>query len=375
MKSDTAMSRARLLTTTVATVGKRMASTNAKQFVPIVSESGVPGAVGNTPLIKLTKLSEEIGRNIYGKAEFQNPGGSIKDRAALYLIKDAEDRGLLKAGGTVVESTAGNTGIGLAHICRSRGYKLIIYIPNTQAQSKIDTLRLLGAEVFPVPPKPYDDPENFNHKARRHAESLENAVWANQFDNLANRQAHIETTGPEIWNQLKGKVDAFTCSTGTGGTFAGITRYLKDTSQGKVKSIVADPPGSCVYSYVTSGGKSLAREGGSFTEGIGQGRITDNLKQDIDTVDGAVFIPDGESIAMLYRLLDDEGLYLGGTGALNVVAATKIAKDLPEGSNVVTILADTAHKYSDRIFSRKWLESKGLYEHIPDHLKKYAVLE
>ncbi|ONH67523.1 Cysteine synthase [Cyberlindnera fabianii] len=344
-------------------------------FKPIVSENGISGAVGNTPLIKLVKLSEELGRNIYGKAEFQNPGGSIKDRAALYLIKDAEDRGLLKAGGTVVESTAGNTGIGLAHICRSRGYNLIIYIPNTQAQSKMDTLANLGAEVFPVPPKPYDDPENFNHKARRHAESLDNAVWANQFDNLANRQAHIETTGPEIWKQLHGKVDAFTCSTGTGGTFSGVTRYLKDVSGGRVKAFPADPPGSCVYSYVTSGGKSLDRQGGSFTEGIGQGRITDNLAQDIDTVDGAVFVPDEETIAMIYRLLDEEGLYLGGTGALNVVAAAKVAKDLPEGSNIVTVLADSGHKYSDRIFSKKWLESKNLYSSIPEHLKKYIVYE
>lgn len=338
-----------------------------------MSHNGIADAVGNTPLIKLVKLSERLGRNIYGKAEFQNPGGSIKDRAALYLIKDAEDRGLLKAGGTVVESTAGNTGIGLAHICRSRGYDLVIYIPNTQAQSKIDTLRLLGAEVFPVPPKPFEDPENFNHKAKRHAESLENAVWANQFDNLANRQAHIETTGPEIWRQLEGKVDAFTCSTGTGGTFAGITRYLKEVSNGKVKSIVADPPGSCVYSYVTSGGKSLERSGGSFTEGIGQGRITGNLQQDIDTVDGAVSIPDGETINMLYTLLDEEGLYLGGTGALNVVAAAQVAKDLPENSNVVTILADSGHKYSDRIFSKKWLESKDLLKFIPEHLHKHIV--
>lgn len=362
-----------MLRTQVAKSFVRHLSTKSSTFTPIVSHNGIADAVGNTPLIKLVKLSEQLGRNIYGKAEFQNPGGSIKDRAALYLIKDAEDRGLLKAGGTVVESTAGNTGIGLAHICRSRGYDLIIYIPNTQAQSKIDTLKLLGATVFPVPPKPYDDPENFNHKARRHAESLNNAVWANQFDNLANRQAHIETTGPEIWKQLEGKVDAFTCSTGTGGTFAGITRYLKDVSNGKVKSIVADPPGSCVFSYVTTGGKSLDRQGGSFTEGIGQGRITNNLKQDIDTVDGAVFIPDGETIEMLYRLLDEEGLYLGGTGALNVVAAAKIAKDLPEGSNVVTILADSGHKYSDRIFSKEWLESKDLLKFIPEHLHKYIV--
>lgn len=350
-------------------------SPSLQKFVPILSESGIAGAVGNTPLIKLNRLSEKLKRNIYGKAEFQNPGGSIKDRAALYLIKDAEDRGVLKPGGTVVESTAGNTGIGLAHICRSRGYNLIIYIPNTQAQSKIDTLRLLGAEVFPVPPKPYDDPENFNHKASRHADSLDNAVWANQFDNLANRQAHIETTGPEIWNQLNGKVDAFTCSTGTGGTFSGIAHYLKEVSNGKTKVYPADPPGSCIYSYVTSGGKELTREGGSFTEGIGQGRITDNLKQDIDNVDGAIFVPDEQTIAMIYQLLDEEGLYLGGTGALNVVAAAQLATELPEGSNIVTVLADSGHKYADRIFSKKWLETKGLYDSIPEHLRKYIVYE
>jgi cysteine synthase A len=346
-----------------------------QKFVPVLSESGISGAVGNTPLIKLNKLSDRLKRNIYGKAEFQNPGGSIKDRAALYLIKDAEDRGLLKAGGTVVESTAGNTGIGLAHICRSRGYDLVVYIPNTQAQSKINTLRSLGAIVYPVPPKPFDDPENFNHKAKRHAESLDNAVWANQFDNLANRQAHIETTGPEIWNQLNGKVDAFTCSTGTGGTFAGVSNYLKKVSNGKTKVFPSDPPGSVIYSYVTSKGKELIREGGSFTEGIGQGRITDNLKQDIDTVDGAVFVPDHETIAMIFELLDEEGLYLGGTGALNVVAAAKIAKDLPEGSNIVTVLADSGHKYSDRIFSKQWLQSKELYQHIPEKLQKYVVYE
>lgn len=346
------------------------------QFVRrlVTSSTGIPGAVGGTPLLKINRLSDELGRNIWGKAEFTNPGGSIKDRAALYLIDDAERRGLLKPGGTVVESTAGNTGIGLAHICRARGYELVVYIPDTQAQSKMDTLRGLGAELYPVPPKPYDDPENFNHKARRHAESLENAVWANQFDNLANRQAHIETTGPEIWEQLQGQVHGFTCSTGTGGTFAGVTNFLKSKDQ-SIQCHVADPPGSCVYSYVTSGGKSLERKGGSFTEGIGQGRITDNLAQDIDTVDGAIFVPDEESIEMVYRLLHEEGLYLGGTGALNVVAAAKLAKLLPEGSNVVTVLADTAQKYADRVFSRKWLESKGLLASIPQHLRKYIVYE
>ncbi|ODV94292.1 hypothetical protein PACTADRAFT_44529 [Pachysolen tannophilus NRRL Y-2460] len=344
-------------------------------FIPITAEKGFPDAVGNTPLIKLNHLSKETGRNIYCKAEWMNPGGSVKDRAALYMIQQAEKRGAITKGATVVEGTAGNTGIGLAHICRARGYKCVIYMPNTQSPSKMNLLRLLGAEVYPVPVKPFTDPMNFNHQARRHAEKLDNAIWTDQFDNLDNRQAHIETTGPEIWSQLNGKVDAFTCSTGTGGTFSGITRYLKEISNGKVLSIVADPPGSCVYSYVKSGGKSLERAGGSFTEGIGQGRITNNVAQDISLIDDAIRIPDEESIAMLYRLLDEEGVYTGGTGALNVVAAVKVAQMVPEGSNVVTILADSANKYADRIFSKKWLESKGIYDAIPAHLKKYVALE
>ncbi|RLV92797.1 Cysteine synthase 1 [Spathaspora sp. JA1] len=344
-------------------------------FVPLVSESGFPGAIGNTPLLRLPNISKSVGRNIYAKAEFMNPGGSIKDRAALYVIEDAERKGLIKAGGTIVEGTAGNTGIGLAHVCRAKGYKCVIYMPNTQSKNKIETLRLLGAEVHPVPAVAFTDPENYNHQAKRHAEKLDNAVWTNQFDNIANRQAHIETTGPEIWAQLNGQVDAFTCSTGTGGTFAGVTRYLKTISNGKVKSVLADPPGSVLYSYFKSGGKELVRGGSSFTEGIGQGRVTDNLQPDFELIDDAVKIPDEDSIVMVYRLLDEEGLYLGGTGALNVVAACEVAKTLPEGSNVVTILADSAHKYVDRIFSKSWLKSKDLYEVIPDNLKKYAVLD
>ncbi|ODV82063.1 cysteine synthase [Suhomyces tanzawaensis NRRL Y-17324] len=344
-------------------------------FVPLVSENGVPQAIGNTPLLRLPRISQSVGRNIYAKAEFMNPGGSIKDRAALFIVNDAEKKGLIQPGGTIVEGTAGNTGIGLAHVCRAKGYKLVIYMPNTQAQSKIDTLRLLGAEVHPVPAVAFTDPQNYNHQAKRHAESLENAVWTNQFDNTANRQAHIETTGPEIWAQLDGNVDAFTCSTGTGGTFAGITRYLKSISNNKVKAVLADPPGSVLYSYIKSNGQTMERGGSSFTEGIGQGRVTDNLQPDVELIDDAVKIPDEESIAMVYRLLDEEGLYLGGTGALNVVAAIKVAQDLPEGSNVVTILADSAHKYSDRVFSKKWLQSKGLLDAIPEHLKKYAILD
>ena len=340
-------------------------------FVPLVANN-FSEAIGNTPLMLLPKISAECGRNIYGKAEFANPGGSIKDRAALYVVNDAERNHGLKPGGTVVEGTAGNTGIGLAHLCRSRGYKCVIYMPNTQAQLKIDTLRFLGAEVHPVPPAKAVDPNHFSQRAKRHAESLDNAVWTNQFDNLANRQAHIETTGPEIWAQLNGKVDAWTCATGTAGTFAGVTRYLKDILNGKVKCVVADPPGAVIYNYFKTG--ELTSEGSSFTEGIGQGRITANLAADADLVDDAILVKDQETIAMLYHLIDVEGIYLGGTGALNVVAAVEVAKTLPEGSNVVTVLPDSAHKYADRIFSRKFLEEKGLYEGIPENLKKYVVL-
>lgn len=344
-------------------------------FVPLVSENGFPQAIGNTPLLRLPRISDKIGRNVYAKAEFMNPGGSIKDRAALYVINDAEEKGLIKPGGTIVEGTAGNTGIGLAHVCRAKGYKCVIYMPNTQSKNKIETLRLLGATVHPVPAVAFDNPENYNHQAKRFAESQENAAWTNQFDNVANRQAHIETTGPEIWSQLNGKVDAFTCSTGTGGTFAGVTRYLKEISNGATKCVLADPPGSVLYSYIKSNGETMERGGSSFTEGIGQGRVTDNLKQEIPLVDDALKITDEEAIEMLYRLLDEEGLYIGGTGALNVVAAVKVAQSLPEGSNVVTLLADSAHKYSDRIFSKSWLQSKGLFDALPSHLKKYATLE
>ncbi|KAI0911485.1 cysteine synthase (O-acetylserine (thiol)-lyase-like protein) [Ustulina deusta] len=342
---------------------------------------GLTGAIGNTPLIRLNKLSEETGCEVLGKAEFMNPGGSVKDRAALYVVKDAEERGLLGPGGTVVEGTAGNTGIGLAHVCRSRGYRLVIYMPNTQSQGKIDLLRLLGAEVYPVPAVAFDHPDNYNHQARRHAERLRqetagggNAVWTNQFDNTANRRAHIETTGPEIWAQTRGRVDAFTCATGTAGTLAGITRYLKEASAGRVQSFLADPPGSVLHSYIQSGGKLAERRGGSITEGIGQGRITENLAPDLALLDGSLHISDEKSIEMVYRCLDEEGVYLGASSALNVVAAKEVAERLGPGHTVVTILCDGAYRYADRLFSRKWLESKNLLGAIPTHLEKYIVL-
>ena len=275
----------------------------------------------------------------------------------------------------MVEGTAGNTGIGLAHVCRSNGYKLVIYMPNTQSQGKIDLLRLLGAEVFPVPAVAYDNPENYNHQAKRHAEGMDNAVWTNQFDNVANRRAHLETTGPEIWAQTRGKIDAFTCATGTAGTLAGVTRYLKTVSDGRVKTFLADPPGSVLHSYIESGGKLSERSGSSITEGIGQGRVTENLKPDIELVDGSLHISDEKSIEMVYRCLDEEGLYLGASSALNVVAAKEVAEKVGPGKTVVTILCDGAYRYADRLFSRKWLEQKSLLGAIPERLRKYIVLE
>ncbi|KAI2469268.1 cysteine synthase [Annulohypoxylon bovei var. microspora] len=337
---------------------------------------GLTGAIGNTPLIRMNTLSSQTGCEVLGKAEFMNPGGSVKDRAALYVVLDAEERGLLKPGGTVVEGTAGNTGIGLAHVCRSRGYQLVIYMPNTQSQGKIDLLRLLGAEVYPVPAVAFDNPENYNHQAKRHAERLGegNAVWTNQFDNTANRRAHIETTGPEIWAQTGGKVDAFTCATGTAGTLAGVTRYLKEASSGRVKAYLADPPGSVLHSYIQSGGTLVDRTGSSITEGIGQGRITDNLAPDLGLLDGSLHIADEKSIGMVYRCLDEEGLYLGASSALNVVAAKEVAELLGPGHTVVTMLCDGAYRYAERLFSRKWLESKGLLGAVPKGLERYIVL-
>ncbi|KAF9478643.1 pyridoxal phosphate-dependent enzyme, beta subunit [Pholiota conissans] len=344
-------------------------------FSSNASVQGFNGAVGNTPLIYLKGLSEKTGSHIYGKAEFQNPGGSVKDRAALGLVRDAEEQGLIKPGGTVVEGTAGNTGIGLAHVCRAKGYKCVIYMPNTQSQEKIDLLRMLGADVRPVPAVAFENPKNYNHQAREYAESLDNAIWTNQFDNTANAKAHYLSTGPEIWEQTQGRLDGFICATGTGGTLAGIGKYLKEKSGGKTQIWLADPPGSVLTSYITSGGKLVERSGSSITEGIGQGRITDNLGTFVNELSGAFTVDDTKSISMLYDLLDTEGLYLGASSALNVVAAVELAQKLGPGSTVATILCDGAYRYQSRLFSKKWLQSKGLEEAIPSHLKKYAVLD
>ena len=316
---------------------------------------GFAGAVGNTPLIRLDKLSEETGCEILGKAEFLNPGGSVKDRAALWIIRDAEKRGTLKAGGTVVEGTAGNTGIGLAHICAARGYKCVIVIPDNQSQEKMELLRTLGAEVRPVPPKPYKDDDNYQKIAGRLAQELPNAIWAQQFDNVVNRQAHIESTGPEIWRDTGGRVDAFVSSVGTGGTLAGVARFLKEKKPG-VRIVLADPEGSALYSWKKTG--RLEASGSSITEGIGTTRITANFEG--TPVDDAVRITDKRAVAMVYRLLRDEGLFVGGSTGINVCGAVDTARALGPGHTIVTVLCDRGSLYFKRLFNAAWLREKGL---------------
>ncbi|MBD2513820.1 MAG: cysteine synthase A [Desmonostoc geniculatum HA4340-LM1] len=318
-------------------------------------KNGFVGAVGNTPLIRLNSFSEETGCEILGKAEFLNPGGSVKDRAALYIIQDAEEKGLLKPGGTVVEGTAGNTGIGLAHICNAKGYKCLIIIPDTQSQEKIDALTALGAEVRRVPAVPYKDPNNYVKLSGRVAAELENAIWANQFDNLANRRAHYETTGPEIWAQTDGKIDAWTAATGTAGTFAGVALYLKEQNPA-IKCVLADPLGSGLYSYVKTG--EIKMEGNSITEGIGNGRVTANMEG--APADDAIQIDDREALRVVYQLLRKDGLLMGGSTGINVGAAVALAKQLGPGHTIVTILCDSGSRYQSRIFNPEWLASKGL---------------
>ncbi|MDV2994259.1 MAG: putative cystathionine beta-synthase [Chroococcidiopsis sp. SAG 2025] len=318
-------------------------------------KNGFVGTVGNTPLIRLNRFSEETGCEILGKAEFLNPGGSVKDRAALYIIKDAEEKGILKPGGTVVEGTAGNTGIGLAHICNAKGYKCLIVIPDTQSQEKMDALRLLGAEVRPVPAVPYKDPNNYVRLSGRIAEEMENAIWANQFDNLANRRAHYETTGKEIWEQTDGKVDVWVTSTGTGGTLAGVAMYLKEKNPA-IKTVLADPMGSALYSYIKTG--ETKSEGSSITEGIGNSRVTANMEG--VPIDDAIRVTDDVAVKIVYRLLQEEGLFLGGSTGINVGAAIELAKQLGPGHTIVTILCDSGTRYQSRLFNRAWLAEKGL---------------
>jgi cysteine synthase len=317
---------------------------------------GFVGAIGNTPLIRLNSFSDETGCEILGKAEFMNPGGSVKDRAALYIIQDAETQGLLKPGGTVVEGTAGNTGIGLAHICNAKGYKCLIIIPETQSQEKIDLLRTLGAEVRTVPAVPYKDPNNYVKLSGRIAAEMENAIWANQFDNLSNRRAHYETTGPEIWAQTGGKIDAWVTATGTGGTYAGVALYLKSKNP-DIRCVVADPMGSGLYSYVKTGEISL--EGNSITEGIGSSRITSNMQG--APADDAIRVHDEDAVRVVYQLLEKDGLFMGGSVGINVGAAIALAKQLGPGHTIVTVLCDGGSRYQSKLFNRQWLADKGLF--------------
>jgi len=321
---------------------------------------GFSASVGNTPLIKLKKASELTGCNILGKAEFLNPGGSVKDRAALYMILDAEKNGTLQPGGVIVEGTAGNTGIGLALVANARGYRTVIVIPETQSQEKMDMLRLCGAELMPVPAKPYKDPENYVRRSERvaaeYAEKEPNgALWANQWDNPANWQGHYQSTGPEIWAQTDGKVDGFICAMGTGGTLAGISTYLKEQNT-DVKIGLADPMGAAMYSYFKTG--ELASEGSSITEGIGQGRITGNVAQ--AQVDLPFQIPDEEALPIVFDLLKDEGLCLGGSSGINVAGAIRLAQELGPGHTIVTVLCDGGQRYQSKLFNPTFLAEKGL---------------
>jgi len=317
-------------------------------------------AIGNTPLIKLRRVSQQTGCTILGKAEFLNPGQSVKDRAALYIIKDALTSGDLKPGGTIVEGTAGNTGIGLTMVGAALGYKCVIVIPETQAQEKKDTLRLLGAQLVEVPAAPYRNPNNFVKYSARLAETLaktapNGAIWANQFDNIANRQAHIETTAPEIWEQTQGKVDGFACAVGSGGTLAGVSMGLKSLNS-NIKIAIADPPGAALYSYYKTG--ELNSEGNSIAEGIGQGRITANLEGAI--VDYAYRIPDEVAIQYTFQLLEDEGLCLGLSSGVNVAGAVQLAKELGPSHTIITILCDYGTRYQSRLFNPDFLRSKDL---------------
>jgi len=313
-------------------------------------------SIGGTPLIRLAKLSAETGCEILGKAEFLNPGGSVKDRAALWIIRAAEADGSLQPGGTVVEGTAGNTGIGIAHICNARGYPCVIYMPDNQSQEKVDILRTLGAQVRVVKTVPYADDMNYQKQAGRYAASLPNAVWANQFDNVANRLAHYDATGPEIWRQTDGRVDAFTCAVGTGGTLAGVSRYLKQMNP-RIRIVLADPPGSALYSFVKTGTPVMSK-GPSITEGIGNSRVTDNLADTV--IDDAVQIGDQDSVSMVYRMLREEGWWFGSSTGLNLAAAVRVACDLGPGHTVVTVLCDGGAKYQSRLFNRAWLAERGL---------------
>ncbi|PWC39660.1 cysteine synthase A [Azospirillum sp. TSO35-2] len=328
--------------------------------------NGFIGAIGNTPLIRLEGPSRATGCDILGKAEFLNPGGSVKDRAALAIVRDAEQRGQLRPGGTIVEGTAGNTGIGLALVGNALGYRTVIVMPETQSQEKKDMLRLIGADLRLVPAVPYSNPDNYVRYSGRLAEELaktepNGVVWANQFDNTANREGHRLTTGPEIWEQTGGRVDAFTCAVGSGGTLAGVAMALKERNP-KVRITLADPMGAALFSYYTRG--ELKSEGSSITEGIGQGRITANLEQ--APIDDALQIPDDEALPIIFDLIKTQGLVLGGSSGINIAAAMRVARDLGPGHTVVTILCDGGQRYQSKLFNPDFLREKNLP--VPDWL-------
>lgn len=311
--------------------------------------------IGNTPLVLLKGPSEAAGCEIWGKCEFTNPGASVKDRAALWIVRDAEERGALQPGGCIVEGTAGNTGIGLALVANARGYRAIIVMPENQSKEKMDTLRALGVELVLVPPTKFSNPGHFVHTSRRLAEETEGAIWANQFDNIANRKAHIESTAPEIWEQLEGRIDGFTCAVGTGGTLAGVGLGLKERDE-NICVALTDPHGAALYSYYACG--ELSSEGNSVAEGIGQGRITANLEG--APIDTQFRISDEEGLYWVSRLLREEGLCLGLSSGINVAGAVALGKQLGPGKRVATILCDTGFRYLSTLYNREWLESKGL---------------
>lgn len=311
--------------------------------------------IGNTPLVRLAGPSEETGCEIYGKCEFANPGASVKDRAALWIVRDAEEKGLLKPGGTIVEGTAGNTGIGLALVANALGYKTVIVMPETQSREKMDTLRALRAELVLVPAAPFSNPGHFVHTSRRIAEETDGAIWANQFDNIANRRAHIESTAPEIWEQMGHRIDGFTCAAGTGGTIAGTGLGLKSFDE-NVTIALTDPHGAALYNYYANG--ELKAEGSSVAEGIGQGRITANLEG--APIDTQFRISDEEGLYWVERLLAEEGLCLGLSSGINVAGAVALARQLGKGSRVATILCDTGFRYLSSLYNPAWLEAKGL---------------
>lgn len=335
--------------------------------------NSVLDAIGNTPLIRLHKASETTGCEIYGKAEFLNPGQSVKDRAGLFIVRDAEEKGLLKPGGIIVEGTAGNTGIGLSLVADALGYRTVIVIPETQSEEKKDALRLMGAELIEVPAVPYKNPNNYVKLSGRLAAQLAKthpagAIWANQFDNVANREGHVVTTAEEIWHQTAGEVDGFVCAVGTGGTLAGVAKGLKRRS-GQIKTAIADPMGAALYNWYAHG--ELKSEGSSITEGIGQGRVTANLEG--YTPDFAFQIPDDETLRIVFDLVMEEGLCLGGSSGINIAGAIRMAKEMGPGHTIVTILCDYGNRYQSKMFNPDFLRSKDLP--VPEWIEKKPAFD